>query len=568
MTLLLAASVSLRLRRGAPEMRLDIDVPPTTDLISIAIAPDGRAVTFVANMDDVARLWFRSLGKSDVRSLDGTEGASYPFWSPDSNEIGFFADGELKRIDLSTGDVLTVASAPYARGGAWGPGGEILFAPETIGALMMTSVDGRDPVPVTTLDPSLQNLTHRRPQFLPDGRHFLLRATNGVFVGSLNDENRAIRRVPIDSDTDAAFGAGYLFFVRRGTLWAQAFDPDRLTVRGDPVPVAHGVTWDMDRNVAAISVSNDGTLLYRAGAMEQRQLLWYDRSGAVLEAIGSPDAATPWDVQLSSDDSRVLTRRSPEGLNPDIWVIEAGRGVASRLTFHEDIEVWPVWSPDGRDIVFASTRNGTHDLFKKPSNGNGSAELLFRSSVPNVPSDWSADGRFLIFHHRAERADTDLWALPLMDGDEPFPLASTPFFERHGQVSPDGKWLALTSDQTGREEIYVQAFSEPGTRWQISVDGGSYPRWRPDTREIFYLGRSGEIVAAAFTELDSGSIEVGDAETLFRVMNIVGGGSGGGQSHQYDVSRDGERFLINTIVSAPSGPMTLVLNWSPKAPGN
>lgn len=457
--------------------------------------------------------------------------------------------------------MVTIAPAAFGRGGTWGEGGDIVFAPSSISPLLLTSGSGEHAVPITELDPAF---SHRFPHFLPGGRNFLLFATlpqaeRGVFVGSI--DGGEIRHL-VETDTNAIYASGHLLFARQSALWAQAFDADRLALLGAPVLVADDVTWDRDRNVAAISASSDGKILYRTGASEARQLVWYDRAGARVGAIGEPDFAAPWDVQLSRDDRRVATRRTVDADHPDIWLIDADRGVPSRLTFDDAIDVWPVWSPDGQWIAFASTRNGIHDVYRRPASGTGVADVLFSSPFPNVPTDWSADGRFLVMQHRTRPNDPDLWALEVGTGDEPFPLAATQFIERHGQLSFDGNWLAYTSDESGRNEIYVQAFPEANGKWRVSTDGGVYPRWRPDGREIFYLGLGGELVAARVLAAGANTIELSAPETLFAV-DIVGGGSGGSQSHQYDVSSDGRKFVINTVVDASSAPITLVLNWAP-----
>ena len=323
------------------------------------------------------------------------------------------------------------------------------------------------------------------------------------------------------------------------------------------------VMWNTDSNVSSVSASSDGKIVYRTGAMEEE-------AARLARPLGRPSRrrqftrpAAPWDVNLANNDRRVATRRIVDGKSPDIWLVETARGVRSRFTFDDAIDAWPVWSPDGCWVAFVSTRNGPHDLYRRPANGAGSAELLLQSPLIGLPVDWSPDGRVLVYqHYPGDNNNVDLWALPLDNVREPFPLAATPFLERHGQVSSDGEWLAYTSNESGRHEIVVQAFPESDGKWQVSTDGGSYPRWRRDGRELFYLGPEGELIAVPVTALGGDSIDFGPLELLFSV-NIAGGGSGGNQSHQYDVSSDGKRFLINTVVSSAGAPITLILNWQP-----
>ncbi|MBI3264842.1 MAG: serine/threonine-protein kinase [Acidobacteria bacterium] len=555
---------SFRPAAPAPELRVDIATPPTPDPLSLAIAPDGGKVAFVATGGGPSRLWVRSIDSTASQPLAGTDGALYPFWSPDGRAVGFFAEGKLKRIDLSGGPPQVLAAANGPRGGAWSRDGVILFAPNATGGLFRVAATGGEPTQVTRVDAPRQ-ISHRFPHFLPDGRRFLFFAQGGsegqgVHAASLDQPG--MQRL-VDADAAAMFApSGFLVFVRQGTLFAQRFDPKGLTLSGEPHRVAPQVAVDATVNCAALAVSATGPIIYRAGAASgPRQLVWFDRAGNAVGSAGSPDPETATNPELSPDGARVALNRAVRG-NVDIWVVEAARGGLTRLTFDRGVDQFPVWSRDGRWIVFNSNRNGAYDLFRKPAGGGGSEELLVSTPINKVPLDWSPDGRHLLYRVSDPKTGQDVWALPL-DGDrKAVPIVQQSADERDAQFSPDGNWIAYQSNETGQAEIYVQPFPGSGGKWQITTTGGAQPRWHPNGRELFYIGLDGTLTTVP-VRIDSKvrTVEPGSPAALF-APRMVGGPLPGPFRQQYAVSRDGQRFLINTLTEEVSStPITLLLNW-------
>ena len=567
---LLAAVVlaipAVRYLREAPlsEMRLEINTPPTTDPISFALSPDGRQIVFVASGDGASRLWLRSLASTTAQSLAGTEGAANPFWSPDSRSVGFFADSKLKQIDAGGGAPQTLAATTANRGGTWNADGIILFTPNVYSPLFRVSASGGEAVAVTKLD---RQRTHRFPFFLPDSRQFLFYAsgtpeTAGIYLGSL-DSAETRRLTP--SDTAGVYlSSGWLLWVRGGTLVAQRLDLDRKELTGDPVTLADPVVFNANSAARAVSVSAAGLVAYREGGVNRRQPAWFDRSGKALGAMGAPDESELSYPSISPDGRRLAVQRFVQRA-PDIWLLDGTR--TSRFTFDAVSDYSPIWSHDGSRIAFSSVRkNGHRDLYQKPSNSAGVEELLVESLQDKMPTHWSADGRFILYH---SIDPLDLWVLP-MDGDrKPWVFLKTSFDERHGQFSPDGCWVAYMSNESGREEVYIRPFADPAAsgaaantaagQWQVSTAGGAFPRWRSDGKELYYIGPNGEMMASAITATAT-TLERGVPMALFPTR-IFGGGAENQPGQHYDVARDG-RFLINTVLDDAS-PITLIQNWKP-----
>jgi Tol biopolymer transport system component len=546
-----------------PEWRVDISTPPSTDPVSLAISPDGRRVVFEANSDG-SRLWLRSLTSTVARPLPGTEGAAYPFWSPDNRSVAFFADGKLKRTDIDGGYVQTLATAITGRGGTWNRDGVILFAPSNSNRpIYRIPAAGGEPVAVTQLDPPRQT-AHQSPQFLPDGKHFLFDVASGelpgVYLGQLGQTET--RRL-FDADSGAVYAkSGQLLFMRQGTLFAQNFDLNRLAITGEPFALTEqaAVTQRMQA-VVAVSASAAGPILYRTSPGSDRQSAWFDRSGKLIEAVSSLDSSSDLDPALSPDGRRLAIGRTVNG-NKDIWLLELGRGILSRFTFDPATEGRPVWSPDGNEIVFFSNRKGAIDLYEKAASGTGNEELLLESSTTKVPLDWSADGRFLLYRNDDPQTGSDLWVLPLTGDRKPFPVVQTEFQDRDGQFSPDGKWIAYQSNESGRFEIYVQPFPGPGAKTQISSNGGIQVRWRQDGKELFYVSLADRLMAIPIKFSAGGKKFDADLPVPLFATHI--GGAGQQSRQQYIVSPDGQRFLMNTITNDAPPPITLILNWRPK----
>ena len=562
----LAVPAALYVRRAgpidAPEIRLEVVTPTTSDAISLAISPDGRRLVFVASGDAVSRLWLRPLDVVTAQPLPGTENATYPFWSPDSRSIGFFAGGKLKRIDLGGGSPQTLANAPSTRGGAWSRDGIILFAPGQTGGLSRVPASGGEAAAVTRLAPG--QVSHRFPFFLPNGRQFLFfmqgsAETQGIYLGALDSAN-PIRLAA--ADTAAAYvPPGYVLYVRQGTLVARSLDATRGVLTGDPMTVADPVGFDAGFNVAAFSVSAAGPVAYRTGAVSRRQLTWFDRTGRPVGTVAAPDENGLLYPELSPDGHRVAVSRAVEG-NTDVWLIDVMRGVRTRFTFDGSTDSSPIWSPDGSRIAFRSSRKGAYDLYQKPSSGAGDEVALLASPQSKYPADWSPDGRVLLYQNVDAKSGNDLWVLPLDGNRQPVLFLQTAFDESEGQFSPDGHWVAYQSNESGRFEIDAQPFPGPGGKFQVSTGGGIQPRWRRDGQELFYIAPDGKLMAVPI-RLQGSTLEAGTPVALFqtRTAQIAQGAI----KQQYAVAADG-RFLVNDATEeSATSPITVILNWKPRA---
>ena len=554
-------------RRVAPELpltRLDVLTPPTSDPVSFSISPDGRQLVFVAMTDSGPKLWLRPLDQAIAQPLARTEGAIYPFWAPDSRALGFFADGKLKRIDLSGGSPHVLADAPYGRGGAWNGDGVIVFARSTTGPLLRIPASGGPIVPVTQLEQT-HHASHRWPQFLPDGQGLLFLATNGpeapgMYLGSLH--GGVPKRVLVTDNAAVYAPPGYLLVSDAGGLLARHFELSRAEV-ADSVSVAQPVGRDTGVFRGAFAVSATGVLAYRATAAGRRQLVWVDRNGTRTGIVGEPDDNALLNPALAPDGERVALQRTIQG-NQDIWVLNSS-GPATRITFDPAADGFPIWSPDGHRLVFRSNRRNSFELYETLASGGGTAQRLLESAQNKAPLHWSADGRFLLYRVLDQKTGSDLWVLPL-DGDrKPFAIVQTPFEETNGELAPDGRWVAYDSNETGRFEVYVQSFPASGGKWQISTAGGIAPRWRHDGRELFYVAPDGALMAVPVRPSTDGQIlDRGTPVRLFRVPIAYGGSiPGGNVRHQFAVAPDGQHFLINvTTDEAIAPPITIVQNWT------
>jgi serine/threonine protein kinase/Tol biopolymer transport system component len=544
-----------------PELRVQVNTLPTADPTSFAISPDGRRLVFRASNEGKSQLWLRSLDTLAAQPLTGTDGAGYPFWSPDSASVGFFADAKLKRIDIAGGSPRVLANAAAGRGGAWNQEGTIVFAPSVYGSLFKVYATGGDPAAVTQLQTG--ETGHKFPHFLPDGRHFIYFAqggpAQGVYVRSL--DGASSKRLA-NADAGAVVSpSGFLLFLRQTTLLAQAFDFKRQELSSNPFPVAEDVAFDAGTNAAGFSAAA-GIVAYWTGTA--RQLTWLDRSGKIVGMVGAPDMASLTDVELSPDEKRVAVYRAADG-NPDVWLIDVTRGVPTRFTYDPANDLRPLWSPDGNRIVFNSNRKGVYNLYWKLSSGTAVDELLLESDQNKLPTDWSSAARSLLFLSVDPQTGFDLWVLPFSGDKKPFPFLKTPFEESEGQFSPDGRWIAYQSNESGRFEIYVQPFPGPGAKFQISANGGAQPRWNKNGKEIFYVSLDSKMMAAPVKLSPDGHLlEMGTPAALFPV-HIAGGALQGINRQQYAVSSDGQRFLVNLAANeGAASPVTLIYNWKPK----
>jgi Tol biopolymer transport system component len=539
------------------------------------ISPDGHALAFCATDENgKAMLWVRSLDSLAAHLLPGTEGAGDPFWSPDSRSLGFFAESKLKTIDASGGPAIVLAAAPWDAGGSWNRDGIILFVPDYSKGLYQVTAAGGNPVLLTAVDASQFPFS---PRFLPDGKHFLFSAGTGdlasvgTYFASLDGKER---RLVVRGGGFAAYASGLLLYLRAGTLMAQAFDPARGQLNGDPHPVAERVGSNPIGGI--FDVSENGILIYQRGSgTSEKQLTWFDRSGKKLSVTG--EVGDYFDVRISPDGQKLAFNASyPAGTpNSEIWVDELARGVRMRLTIDPDNDHGlPVWSPDGKRILFSVLRGKARmGIYQKPSNGAGGEELLLPSDKQDVqiwPTSWSRDGRFILYARGALSglSQADIWVLPVEGDRKPRPFVQGPAAAYDGQFSPDGRWVAYTSKESGRDEVYVVPFNAAkvlnsgsgssasasgGGKWLISASGGLYPRWRSDGKEIFYLSPASQMMAA-LVDAKGNSIEVRTPQVLFR-------SAVGATGAPYDVTPDGKKFVIN-VISEQSSPLTLLVNWT------
>jgi len=523
----------------------------------IAISPDGRHVAIEAvNSEGTTQIWVRSLETLDAQPLAGAIGGFAPFWSPDSRFIGFFADGKLKKIDVFGGPSITLSDAPTPQGGSWNQNGVIVFAPAVDAALQRVSASGGVPASASSL--TAGETGHRRPSFLPDGRHFFFSANptsaggkRPVYLAAVDSPDRT--ELLMSDSANVLYSQGHLLYLSGTTLIAHPFDAQRLQLIGDPIPLAEDVQTNGVVPNALFSVSRSGVLAYSTGNSGVGQLLWFDRAGMQLGLLGDWGAYN--DLELAPDGTRAsVSLPDPSRRARDIWIFDMDRGLRTRFSFDPANESSSAWSPDGRELIFSSDRKGHVDLYRKPSNGAGGEELLFEDDGTKWVQSWSADGGAVLFFTPASEGG-DLFVLPLSGAPKPTPLQQTAFTEIRGRFSPDGRWVAYQSNESvSRGEVYVASLASGGGKWQISTAGGSFPRWRRDGAEIFYLAPDNRLMAASVNGKGS-SFEVGAVTPLFETRAPSGGG------YQYDVSADGRRFLVNSVREADSTPVTVVLNW-------
>jgi len=550
------------------EVKAFINPPPNARLESIgdvagplAVSPDGKKIAFVATAEGKTDLWVRPLDSLTAFEVAGTENATFPFWSPDSKMVAFFADGKLKKVDATHGPGIAVCDAPVGRGGWWGPGDVILFSSDFRSPLSKVSASGGTPEVVTKLTDGLT--THRWPQILPDGKHFLYMGANhgspkggmnGIYWGSFDGKPPVL---VMSSGSNALYASGYLLFLRDNNLTAQKFDPARGTLSGDPVSVADSVFRDDGTWRSLFTVSSNGVLAYQAGtSLSRSQITWVDLKG-------NASAATPSELNftffaLSPDGKRVMVVGDP---NNELWNVDLARGTRARLTFDGVQHSFPVWSPDGKRVAYLNTDVTANTIAIRNANGVGQEDVVLSDKgVANVIylNDWSRDGRYLIYSQGVIATNSSaILALPLNGPDhKPFEVVpgNSTNFDAH--LSPDGKWLAYSSNETGRFEVYVTSFPVPNGKWQISTNGGRPGRWAPDGKAIYYLNFNGGDIMAVHAEAKGGEFSTGKVERLLHASGISQ------IFPNFDVAPDGKRFLLPGAITIDQPPITLVTDWT------
>ena len=551
------APAVVRFAISPPENTTFAATGASVPFVQLAVSPDGRRVAFVASAPGWRpALWIRALDAMQPQMLGGTEDATYPFWSPDSRFVGFFAQNMLKKIDVA-GNVPQVLCDVRgdSRGGTWNRDDVIVFAPTTASGLFQVAAAGGMPSPLLPLREG--EFSYRWPWFLPDGRRFLFyiragAAQRGVYLGSLDDKTTT--RV-LDAPFAATYSPpGYLLTVSDRALLAHPFDDRLMRVAGNPVRIAEHVGGSSTQ-MASFSASANGVLVYAGGLTASSRLEWYDRQGRALGA--ATDVGDYGNFRLSPDGRHVAASRSDEQtISGDLWLLEFSRGVPARFTFDSANDTAPIWSPDGNRIVFRSDRAGGNFLFEKPTAGSEPERPLGTFDAP-FPTDWSPDGKFVLYHFPAAGGSYDVNVFALAKGAKPEPFASSPFTEIDGRFSADGRWIAYSSDESGRMEVYVQPFPRSGSKWQVSTGGGSEPHWRRDGKELFYLAPDRKIMAVAVR--GESTFESEAPRALFQTRVSFPGSI---YRMNYDVTGDGARFLVNTLVEGPgSSPINVVVNW-------
>jgi len=522
------------------------------------ISPDGRQVALVgAGASGRSMIYVRHLDSVEWRALAGTEDASLVFWAPDSQRLGFFAGGQLKTTLVSGGTPRSLAPAPVARGGSWSRQDEIIFQGFPTDPPRLVAASGGE----TTALPVPKGVLGGRwfPAFLPDSRHYLYLASRqddrlgfAIHIGSIDSpQSRELMR----SAGNVAYAAPGIVFFRRGTaLMVQRFDPGTGELRDAASQVADDVGFNAITYQGLFSASSGGALVYQ-GSAPGSELAWFDRRGSRLATVGPPgDYGT---LCLTAGDERIVYDLSdPASGTVDVWAGNASGSAASRLTFDRSVDFYPVCSPTTQEVVFASLREGPPNLFRVAADAPGSETAILRSPSPKVPSDWSRGGRWLVYSEFNRDTSFDIRVLPLSGGD-PVLFAGTAADERNGVLSPDGRWMAYQSNETGSSEIYVQPFPRTGARWQISRGGGSQPQWRHDGGELYYLSADRRLMGVALT-VRAGQLATGDSTPLFQTR--VAPRDPVNLNRQYSVSGDGTRFLVATGTDAPLA-ITMVRNW-------
>jgi len=566
----IAAAYFLLPPKPASLVQSSILPPPGTSFVTMlpssgppVLSPDGTRLAFTARgTKGKVLVYVRALTSSAAQALEGTDDGMYPFWSADGRELAFFATGKLKKVDANGGPAQDVCDVGNARGGAWNQDGTIVFTPSTTQPIMRVSAAGGTPEVVSKLDSERNENSHRWPSFLPDGKHFLYwaRSSKGphedlIYIGELGS---AKSKVLMHSDSMATYASGYLLFLRDQALMAQPINLKRLELSGDPVLVAQQVGFNGATAHPLFTVSQTGTLVYQSGDLQAGwNLLWFGRDGKPVGSFPQSDRYLLPAISSDGKHMAVGIFTGSQGVG-DLWIYDLSRGTNTRVTFGPANNTSPVWSPDDKKIYYASSNKGIPHISAKAADGSGSDRVVLETPGSlEIPLSISSDGRYLAYLRKdlAKDAGSHIWVLPLFGDGKPFPIVQDAWSEKDAQISPNGKWMAYVSNDSGRNQVYITPFPSGGAKWQVSRDGGSSPKWRGDGKELFYLDNSDNIVAVDV--IASGSaIDLGVPHVLFQAVGIQR------DYGPYDVTADGKKFLINSGNIAQGGePLTLVQNW-------
>jgi eukaryotic-like serine/threonine-protein kinase len=570
--ILACAVVALVIRRGSgdnpglPAMYVQIPPPEgnpflTDDGGHIALSPDGSILAFVAQ-DSAGRsaLWLRNLDNPQARKLAETEGATYPFWSPDNRSVAFFASGKLKRMDVAGGPAYSVCDAPNGRGGSWNRDGVIIFSPKLDNTgIFKVQATGGDPVMVTKVDTTRNETNHRWPEFLPDGKRFLFTTqakiktadnSGAVYIGSIVDTS--IRQI-MKLSTNVTIAGEHLLFVRQHTLMAQRFDPGRGEIVGDPLPVGENVSYSTDKSHGMFTVSAGGLVVYQLSGNSGRTLYYLDQKGKIVSTMG--DRTIESIVRACPDgNTLVFDATDPETQNLDVWLYNHARGISTRFTFDHAQDGMPVISPDGRNVIFFSDRTGTADLYLKGTGGTETEQLFSASNFPKIPCDWSRDGKYVLLY-TLQGKGTDVGYIKIDSAKAIVPFLSGEYNEDWARFSPDGRWIVYESDESGKYEVYVTPFPSGSGKWQVSSGGGLYPTWSPDGKSIYYCPLGTPAVLEIAADGSGSSFHAGESRRVFAFEGLS-------DAVLADITPDGSQFLVMAKSERQNAKaLTLMTGW-------
>jgi Tol biopolymer transport system component len=526
------------------------------------LSPQGDKLAFVAHSGDSKLLWVRSLNSDFAKQLDGTSGAAHPFWSPDGRHLGFFAGAKLMEIPADGGPVVTVADAPNPRGGTWGSGDVIVFAADYTGGLMKVSAEGGAAEPATALDLT-KHSTHRWPWFLPDGKHFLFLATNhtggdpkqnGIYFGSLDNQET---RLLVNAESGAEYASGYLLYRLNTALIAQPFDPQSGTLKGAVIPLLNNLRDDVGVWRSIFSVSQNGLMTYETGSASsvKSRLMWFDRAGKSAPTC-DPEEKGIVDVRLSPDNKKAAYAGASA-----IWTCDLERNTKTRVTFDNPLLLQPAWSPDGKTLMFAvpvAKGGGVVDIRSKAADGTGPEKtLLPQDGYHNYHyAAWTPDGKYITYLWGEGAKQVSLWTVPLAGEAKPVAIVQPPSPQSNitgYRVSPDGRWVAYTSDESGQWEVYLTTFPEGKGKWRVSGNGGTHAAWRGNGKELFYKDQTDDFFVCLISAKGA-EVEIGKPQHLFHASTP-------GIGLSFDASLEGKRLLVNHADEEMQAPLHLITQW-------